>query len=279
MERQALGSAAGDGGLESGDAVGDGRRRSGGLGEHSFLDRLSGRLLGNTGRIGRIRAVFDARGPFGQARLFGQFIIAGRIGRIGRIRGFSRGRRSVRGRVPLLAEPLGVEQQLLLLRPVHLEGADEGIGTVQPLETLRDGEEALSFHGLAAAHGLGIGWHVPIAGYSSLALIAAAAVCQAGELAVALHGGHGQLFVQTYGRNPLHPRDALRSLVPDAAAAAIAAEFVIGSGAASLVDARGSGTAVDALPRAADARLLPAPLRSLPVRPIYGRAPDAKPQP
>jgi tRNA threonylcarbamoyl adenosine modification protein YeaZ len=133
--------------------------------------------------------------------------------------------------------------------------------------------------GLAAAHGLGIGWRVPIAGYSSLALIAAAAVCEGGELAVALHGGHGQLFVQTYGRNPLHPRDALRSLVPDAAAAAIAAEFVIGSGAATLVDARGSGTAVDALPRAADARYLPAPLRSLPVRPIYGRAPDAKPQP
>jgi tRNA threonylcarbamoyladenosine biosynthesis protein TsaB len=44
-----------------------------------------------------------------------------------------------------------------------------------------------------------------------------------------------------------------------------------------LVSARGRGEAQDAFPRAADARLLPAALRSLPPRPIYGRAPDAKP--
>ena len=55
------------------------------------------------------------------------------------------------------------------------------------------------------------------------------------------------------------------------------ARLVAGSGAAELVAARGWGEALDALPRAADARFLPPELRSLPPRPIYGRAPDAKP--
>ena len=129
--------------------------------------------------------------------------------------------------------------------------------------------------GLAAAHGLAIGWRVPLAGYTSLALIAAAA--DAPHLAVALHGGHGQLFVQSYDHGPLLATDALRSLAPEEAARAIAADHVFGSGAEALVSARGRGTAHDALPRAADALLLPAALRALPPRPIYGRAPDAKP--
>ena len=131
--------------------------------------------------------------------------------------------------------------------------------------------------GLAAAHGLAIGWKVPVAGYSSLALIAAAA----GEAAaaVALMGGHGELFVQDYGGDPIAPLDALRSLAPAEAAAAVSAELVLGSGAEALVAARGSGRWRDALPRAADARLLPPALRNLPPRPIYGRAPDARPMP
>ncbi|MDQ4088155.1 MAG: tRNA (adenosine(37)-N6)-threonylcarbamoyltransferase complex dimerization subunit type 1 TsaB, partial [Pseudomonadota bacterium] len=37
------------------------------------------------------------------------------------------------------------------------------------------------------------------------------------------------------------------------------------------------GRTLPLLPRAADARLLPPALRSLPPRPIYGRAPDARP--
>ena len=129
--------------------------------------------------------------------------------------------------------------------------------------------------GLAAAHGLAIGWKVPLAGYSSLALLAAAS--GGGEVAAALQGGHGELFVQSYGGDPLRPLDALRSLPPQAAAAAVRAELVVGSGSASLVEARGRGEAKDMLPRAADARLLPEALRRLPARPIYGRAPDARP--
>ncbi len=129
--------------------------------------------------------------------------------------------------------------------------------------------------GLAAAHGLAIGWRAPLFGYSSLAAVAAAA--PAIDLAVALHAGHGQLFVQSYVREPLMPRDELRSLPPEEAAACISAHAVFGSGAELLVSARGSGDAHDVLPRAADAVLLPEALRSLEPKPIYGRGPDAKP--
>jgi tRNA threonylcarbamoyl adenosine modification protein YeaZ len=129
--------------------------------------------------------------------------------------------------------------------------------------------------GLAAAHGLAIGWQVPLAGFSSLALLAAAS--GEAEVAVALQGGHGELFVQSYGGDPLAPLDELRSLAPPAAAEAVSAELVVGSGAEALVAARGRGRWRDALPRAADVRRLPASLASLPARPIYGRAPDAKP--
>jgi tRNA threonylcarbamoyladenosine biosynthesis protein TsaB len=130
--------------------------------------------------------------------------------------------------------------------------------------------------GLAAAQGLRIGWGVPIAGFSSLAAIAAAAG-GGDEIAVALLGGHGQLFVQTFGEAPMRPLDPLRSLPPDEAAAAVRTRRVAGSGAEALVAARGEGEAVEALPRAADARLLPLSLRTLAPRPIYGRAPDATP--
>jgi tRNA threonylcarbamoyl adenosine modification protein YeaZ len=130
--------------------------------------------------------------------------------------------------------------------------------------------------GLAAAHGLAIGWGVPVGGYSSMAAIAAAA----GEshVTVMLQGGHGELFVQSYGGDPLAPLDALRSLAPDAAAAAAAAPLVAGSGAEAAAALRSGLRWRDALPRASDARLLAPELRNLAPRPIYGRAPDAKPR-
>jgi tRNA threonylcarbamoyladenosine biosynthesis protein TsaB len=128
--------------------------------------------------------------------------------------------------------------------------------------------------GLAAAHGLAIGWGVPVSGYSSMAAVAVAG--GVAPVAVALQGGHGELFVQAFGGDPITPLDALRSLAPEAAAAAVDAPLVLGSGAEALVAARGWGEWLGALPRAADAGLLPAPLRSLESRPIYGRAPDAR---
>jgi tRNA threonylcarbamoyl adenosine modification protein YeaZ len=131
--------------------------------------------------------------------------------------------------------------------------------------------------GLAAAHGLAIGWRVPLAGYSAPALLAAMAGAGETPVAAALQGGHGELFVQSFAGDPLEPADALRSLRPDQAAMLLSAPLVVGSGAAEIVAARGFGEAVDLLPRAALAFLLPQALRSLPPRPIYGRAPDARP--
>jgi tRNA threonylcarbamoyl adenosine modification protein YeaZ len=129
--------------------------------------------------------------------------------------------------------------------------------------------------GLAAARGLGIGWGVPVTGYSSMALIAAAS--GEPEAAIALTGGHGELFVQDYRGDPFVPLDELRSLSPAAAAGIIVTPLVLGSGARALVEARGTGEWRDALPRAADAWALPAPMRDLPPQPIYGRGPDARP--
>ncbi|WP_326525429.1 tRNA (adenosine(37)-N6)-threonylcarbamoyltransferase complex dimerization subunit type 1 TsaB [Sphingomonas sp.] len=126
--------------------------------------------------------------------------------------------------------------------------------------------------GIAAAIGLGIGWGVPVAGYSSMTLVAAAAFADHADwsqLAVVLEGGHGEVFMQAFDR-PTAPAGALASLSPEAALAALDGRPAIGSGVKYL----GSGT--EALPDAARAILLPDPLRALPPRPIYGRAPDAK---
>jgi len=134
--------------------------------------------------------------------------------------------------------------------------------------------------GLAAARALGLGWSASVGGFSSLALIAAAAPDEGtGTVAVAISGGHGEIFVQRYSLRPLEPLGYLASLKPEAAAALVAEPIVIGSGAAALIAARGWGEAREGLPRAADITLLPAALAALPPRPIYGRAPDAKPQP
>lgn len=128
--------------------------------------------------------------------------------------------------------------------------------------------------GIAAAHGLAIGWSAKLSGMSSLALLAAAARVD-GEVAAAMLGGHGELFVQQFDRE-LSAQTGLLNLAPAAAAAAIGAERVAGPGAAALVDARGWGTAIDAWPSAADALRLPEALRTLAPEPLYARAPDAK---
>lgn len=134
--------------------------------------------------------------------------------------------------------------------------------------------------GLAAARALGLGWGASLGGFSSLALIAAAAHDEGtGTVAVAISGGHGEIFVQRYSLRPLEPAGNLASLKPEAAAALIAEPIVTGSGAAALIAARGWGEAREGVPRAADITLLPPALANLPPRPIYGRAPDAKPQP
>ena len=128
--------------------------------------------------------------------------------------------------------------------------------------------------GIAAAHGLAIGWGAELSGMSSLALLAAGAD-EAGEIAAAVIGGHGELFVQQFASNGAGP---LLNLRPAEAAAATSARVVVGSAATTLVDARGWGEARESLPSAADSLKLSEHLRSLPPRPVYARAPDAQPR-
>ena len=131
--------------------------------------------------------------------------------------------------------------------------------------------------GLAAAQGLRIAWGVPVHGYGSLSLVAVGDASDSISIAVALTGGHGEVFIEMFEGAPLRSAGPLRSLTPEAAGRAIPHARILGSGAAAVVAARGWGEAVDALPRAADFVKLPAALATLKLRPIYGRAPDAKP--
>ena len=110
---------------------------------------------------------------------------------------------------------------------------------------------------------------------SSLALLAAGAESQ-GEVAAAVAGGHGELFVQQFAAMTAEPTFELRNLTPTEAAKITTASLVIGSGAKALVEARGTGEAREAWPSAADALKLPQALRTLPAKPIYARAPDAR---
>jgi tRNA threonylcarbamoyladenosine biosynthesis protein TsaB len=129
--------------------------------------------------------------------------------------------------------------------------------------------------GIAAACGLAIGWDAELHGMSSLALLATGASSE-GEVGVAVTGGHGELFVQQFDCG--EPSTALRNLPPAEAAEAITAANVVGSGARQLVEARGWGEARELAPSAADALKLPAQSRTLAAKPVYARAPDARPR-
>ena len=132
--------------------------------------------------------------------------------------------------------------------------------------------------GIAAARGLALGWGAEVAGYCSLALVAAAAFARGGgdDLAVVLEGGHGEVFMQGF-RTPLAASAPFASLRPEAALAALGGRRAVGNGIRFLTALDPAFIGEEALPDAADALLLPAAFANLAPRPIYGRAPDAKP--
>lgn len=132
--------------------------------------------------------------------------------------------------------------------------------------------------GVAAARGLGLGWKAPVQGFSSLALIAAGDWPDgAPALAVAINGGHGQIFVQSFAAGPMRPLSDLKSLTPEAAGDSVAEHIILGSGAEALVAARGHGEVIASDPDAKNAMKIPENMRSERATPLYGRAPDAKP--
>ncbi len=132
--------------------------------------------------------------------------------------------------------------------------------------------------GVAAARALALGWGIPATGFSTLALVAAAAADTIGAAdgaLVVMEGGHGQWFVQPFAAD-LAPRDGVRSLVPDEAVL-LGDVLVVGNRAEAFVERRGYGQAIVALPDARAFPRLPAPAIFADPTPIYGRAPDAKP--
>ena len=131
--------------------------------------------------------------------------------------------------------------------------------------------------GIAAARALGVAWNIDVLGYPTLALVAAMARNRSGPqvVGVAMTGGHGEWFCQEFAPNG-EALSQLASLNPDAAGTAIRAELVAGSQAEALVDLRGSGHALGCLPDAREAVLLPPNALTKDLRPVYGRAPDAR---
>jgi tRNA threonylcarbamoyl adenosine modification protein YeaZ len=131
--------------------------------------------------------------------------------------------------------------------------------------------------GLAAARALALAWQAELAGFPTLALVAAMARAEhpGASVSIAMTGGHGEWFVQDFAADgtALAP---LASLAPAAAASAARAELVAGSQAEALVCTRGSGTALALWPDARAFALLDPGFLSAQISPIYGRAPDAR---
>jgi tRNA threonylcarbamoyladenosine biosynthesis protein TsaB len=132
--------------------------------------------------------------------------------------------------------------------------------------------------GLAAARALAFAWEASLEGFSAMTIVAARAL-QTGPsewpVAVAITGGHGELFWQTFEAD-LTATATLESVPITVLADRVSHQTVYGSGADALVTARGHGNAISLFP---DSRLFPyLPAGSmLPPRPLYGRGADAKP--
>lgn len=135
--------------------------------------------------------------------------------------------------------------------------------------------------GLAAAVALGFAWRAKVRGYSCLDLVAAMVrdrFSPASDFPVVMVGGHGELFWAIYGPVSSHAPATIQSTPIAGLSAKLDHETVYGSGAQTLITARGGqGEAVPLLPDARCIGLLPQCLRSLPPRPNYGRGADAKP--
>ena len=129
--------------------------------------------------------------------------------------------------------------------------------------------------GVSAARALALAWGAECHGYCSLDLVAAMARNGAAiDVDVAMTGGHGEYYFQSFGGDGVAIGDA-QSLSPADAAKASMAECVAGDMAERLVTARGSGEAIDLIP---NAQFWPAisSTTPLPPSPLYVRGPDAK---
>lgn len=132
--------------------------------------------------------------------------------------------------------------------------------------------------GLATARALALAWGSQVFGYPTLALVAAMARARRPGMpvSVCMTGGHGEWFVQNFGPDA-QPGDELASLPPAEAAARCRHEVIVGSQAHAAAGLLGDGRdALDLLPDARLANLLPEQALVSHLAPIYGRPPDAR---
>lgn len=132
--------------------------------------------------------------------------------------------------------------------------------------------------GIAAARALGLAWSIPVHGYSVFALMAAMAARdhECGPIAIAITGGHGELFWQLCDESGANALTEPATTPIIELAQALALRVIYGTGAQALIDARGDGHAVTLYP---DARCYPLIETHVPLppQPIYGRGADARP--
>jgi tRNA threonylcarbamoyl adenosine modification protein YeaZ len=131
--------------------------------------------------------------------------------------------------------------------------------------------------GLAAARALGIAWKAEVLGYPTLALVAAIArERNPTAVTVCMTGGHGEWFLQDFDSQGL-PENELASVPIVKAACWQGHKIIAGSQASALSEIRsGVHEAFEILPDAAKFPLLPPALLTSQLRPLYGRAPDAR---
>jgi tRNA threonylcarbamoyladenosine biosynthesis protein TsaB len=146
--------------------------------------------------------------------------------------------------------------------------------------------------GVAAARGLALAARKPVVGLSSLAVMACRADALLGKprgerpLAICVDARKGQVYAQLFGENAGDPLSEPLLLAPrEVVALTGASPFVVAGSGAEAVAAmtREAGVAVDAVlprlePHARFLAILAPILQPLsPVRPLYLRAPDARP--
>src|SRR5690606_1574699 len=96
-----------------------------------------------------------------------------------------------------------------------------------------------------------------------------------GAVSVCMTGGHGEWFVQGFGADGL-PEGNHASRAPAEAARCAGHRVVAGNQAEARVALRGAGEALAMLPDARRFPLLPEPLVTASLAPLYGRPPDAR---
>ena len=133
--------------------------------------------------------------------------------------------------------------------------------------------------GIAAARALGLAWSATVLGYPTLELVRARSwQPQPRAVTVCMNGGHGEFFIQNFAADA-SAEGPVQSLKPEDAAKACKHQVIAGNRAKELAELLGDDRLpLDLLPDANHAYLLHDSRLSTDLTPVYGRAPDAKPQ-